>query len=58
MKQPESVVRLHTTDQDRSFFGHLSYPDCSDIRDQSASLAGLAAALPGQDLLLEAGSRE
>jgi len=58
VKDPGSVVRLHTTDTNRAFFGHLSYPDYRDIRDQNASLAGLAAASAGEDFFLESSSQE
>ncbi len=56
VKDPESVVRLQVTDRDGSFFGHVSYPDYVDIRDQSTSLAGLAASAPARAFFLETGS--
>jgi len=56
VKDPQSVVRLHVTDRDGSFFGHLSHPDYADLRDQSASLAGLAASAPAGEFFWNAGS--
>lgn len=55
VKDPASVVRLHVTDREGSFLGHLSYPDYVDVCDQNTSLAALAASAPAQSFFWEAG---